>query len=110
MGVASAIGVAARDRVSHPGIRTGNYYLSQSVLPSSTALAISADNIYYQPIALVGTVNRIGVEVTAGAAGAARLGLYTNNNGIPGTLILDCGTVDVTNIALVEATISDTIL
>lgn len=110
MSVVLASGVAARAPVLHPGIRTNNYYLASTVLPSSTASAISANIIYYAPISITGTVNRMGIEVTAGSAGAARLGLYSNNNGIPGTLILDCGTVDVTSIALVEATIAATVL
>lgn len=110
MGVVTASGVSARDPVLHPGIRTNNYYLSASVLPSSAVATIAANSIYYQPIAITGTVNRIGIEITTGVAGAARLGLYSNNNGIPGTLMLDCGTVDTTSIALVEATIADTVL
>jgi hypothetical protein len=110
MGVVSASGVVARDPILHPGIRVNNYYMSSVVLPSATTATMTANSIYYQPISVVGTINRIGIEVTTGVAGAARLGLYTNNNGSPGTLILDCGTVDVTNIALVEATISDMVL
>jgi hypothetical protein len=110
MGVVIASGVAARDPVLHPGVRTNNYYLAASVLPSAATATISANSIYYQPISISGTVNRIGIEITTGSAGAARLGLYSNNGGIPGTLILDCGTVDTTSIALVEATIADTVL
>lgn len=110
MGVVVVSGVSARDPVVHPGIRLNNYYLSGAVLPSTAVGTISANSIYYQPIAITGTVNRIGIEVTTGSAGAARLGLYTNNGGIPGTLILDCGTVDTTNVAIVEATIADTVL
>lgn len=110
MGVVSASGVTSRDPVAHPGIRTSNYYMAASVLPSSAVATMVVNSLYYQPIAITGTINRIGIEITTGAAGAARLGLYTNNNGIPGTLILDAGTVDTTNIALVEATIADTVL
>jgi hypothetical protein len=110
MSVVLASGVAARAPVLHPGMRTNNYYLAATVLPSTAVAAISANSIYYQPISITGTVNRIGIEITTGSAGAARLGLYTNNNGIPGTLILDCGTVDTTNIAIVEATIAETVL
>lgn len=110
MGVVSASGVTARDPVAHPGIRTSNYYMSAAVLPSSAVATMTVNSIYYQPIAITGTVNRIGIEITTGVAGLARLGLYTNNNGSPGTLILDAGTVDTTNIALVEATISDMVL
>src|SRR5690349_6184009 len=107
MGTSSTSGVAAIDRASHPGIRTGNYYLGATILPSTATTTISANVFYCQPIALVGTINRIGIEITTGSAGAARLGLYTNSNSRPSSLILDAGTVDVTNIALVEATIAD---
>lgn len=110
MGVVIASGVAARDPVLHPGIRANNYYMSAAVLPSTATAAIVANSLYYQPIAITGTINRIGIEITGGSAGAARLGLYTNNNGIPGSLILDCGTVDTTSVALVEATIPDMVL
>jgi len=110
MGVVTASGVSARDPVLHPGIRLNNYYMAASVIPSTAVATISANSIYYQPISITGTINRIGIEITTGAAGAARLGLYTNNGGIPGTLILDGGTVDTTNIAIVEATISDMVL
>jgi hypothetical protein len=110
MGVVVASGVTARDPVVHPGVRTNNYYLAATVLPSATTAAISANSIYYQPIAITGVINRIGIEVTTGSSGAARLGLYTNANGLPGTLILDCGTVDTTSIAIVEATIDPMVL
>jgi hypothetical protein len=110
MGVTAASGVTARDPVVHPGIRTNNYYMAASVLPSTAVATIVVNSLYYQPIAITGTINRIGIEITTGAAGLARLGLYTNNNGIPGTLILDAGTVDTTSIALVEATIPDMVL
>lgn len=88
----------------HPGVRTSVYYLAASVTPSSAVATVATNSIYYQPISLVGSLNRIGIEITTGAAGACRLGLYTNNAGVPGTLILDCGTVDTTSIAIVEAT------
>lgn len=110
MGVVTASGVSARDPVLHPGIRTGNYYFAASVLPSAATAAMGVNTVYYQPISITGTVNRIGIEITTGVAGAARLGLYSNSGGIPGTLILDAGTVDITSIALVEATIADTVL
>jgi hypothetical protein len=110
MGVVTASGVSARDPVLHPGVRVNNYYMAATVLPSAAVSTISANSIYYQPISITGTINRIGIEITTGSAGAARLGIYSNNGGIPGTLILDCGTVDTTNIAIVEATIADTVL
>jgi hypothetical protein len=111
MGVVIASGVAARDPVLHPGMRTGAvYYFGATVLPSATTAAVSANAFYCQPISVVGTINRIGIEVTTGSAGLCRLGLYTNLNGLPGSLVLDAGTVDTTNIAVVEATIADMVM
>jgi hypothetical protein len=91
----------------HPGMRSGTvYYVAASVLPSASTAAVSANTAYAQPIFVVGTATRVGIEVTTGSAGTCRLGIYTNNNGVPGTLIVDAGAVDTTSIALVEATIN----
>jgi hypothetical protein len=108
MGVTSATGVVATSLPTlHPGVRTGTiYYTSQAIINSATTAAAAANALYYQPISLVGSVNRIGIEVTTGAAGACRLGIYSNLLGLPDALILDAGTVDTTNIAIVEATIT----
>lgn len=90
-----------------PSSVSTRYYFSPSVLPAATASAILADRAYYQPMLFPGMlIDRIGVEVTTGAAGLCRLGIYSNLNGAPDTLILDAGTVDTTNIAVVEATIT----
>ncbi len=50
--------------------------------------------------------------MTTGATGspvAARLGIYKDQKGVPGALVVDAGEVDVTTIAAVEATISKTL-
>ena len=91
---------------SHPGIRTAftSYYLPHNITPGSGVTAFVANVIYYHLFFLgPAVVDRIGVEITTGAAGAARLGLYANNNGMPGALIRDCGTVDTSSNAIVEA-------
>lgn len=94
-----------------PGYRQGAYYTSPVIAHSSTASAPSANFVYAQPLNLPGAViDRIAIEVTVGVAGLARLGLYTNNNGVPGSLIVDAGTVDTTNVATIEATIALTTL
>lgn len=90
-----------------PTVRSAftTYYCAENILQSATALAAVANQIYYQQFHLPNqVVDRIGINVTAGSAGAARLGLYADNGaGMPGSLILDCGTVDTTSIATVEA-------
>jgi hypothetical protein len=111
MGVVSATGVAETSpNQSNPGVRLNYYYLASSAVASATVATVSANLLFCQPVALVGQVNRIGIEVTTGAAGLCRLGVYTNNGtGAPGTLIVDAGTVDTTSNAIVEAVIDLTL-
>lgn len=90
----------------HPGARTSpaTYYIPATFIATSGTAAIVANVMYFVPFLIPGGVfDRIGVEVTTGVAGAARLGLYTNSGGNPASLILDCGTVDVTSNGIVEA-------
>lgn len=95
---------------SRPGITpnaTAQWFFSPAVVQATTSIAMAADRVYYQPMLYSGMpIDRIGIDVTTGAAGLCRLGIYTNEDGQPGTLILDAGTVDTTNIATVEATIT----
>jgi hypothetical protein len=94
-----------------PGIVAGRYYPPATILVSTTATAVAANVAYYAPFLMPGAIiNRIGLEVTVLAAGACRLALYANKGGVPGELILDCGTVDTGAVATVEATIADTVL
>lgn len=90
---------------SHPGIVTGftSYLFTPGAVLSVTAAAVNANRIYYQPFPLDGTIDRIAIEVTTGAAGLARLGIYANANGAPGALLVDAGTVDTTAAAIVAA-------
>jgi hypothetical protein len=93
------------------GIRSSftSYYTSPVILLSATTAAMIANILYAQPIRLPNsTIDRIGINVTTGAAGACRLGIYSNkdngtNAGMPDQLLVDCGTVDTTSIAFVEA-------
>jgi hypothetical protein len=57
------------------------------------------------------TVDRIAVDIqAAGWAGAVvRLGIYESDNGFPGALILDAGTVDATSTGTKTITISQTL-
>ena len=61
--------------------------------------AVVANTLYTMPIMIGrgGTIDRLGVNVsTAIAASNVRMGIYRNLNGIPGTLLLDAGTVATT--------------
>lgn len=90
----------------------GAFYDGTTNGPFSRSLAQSAvaaiDTIYATPIYIQNTITTatFAIEVTAGAAGNARVGLYSHNNatGLPGTLITgsDVGNYDTTNIAVVS--------
>jgi hypothetical protein len=59
------------------------------------------------------TIDRIGTEVltTAGSAGVSvhRLGIWADNSGVPGTLLVDAGTVATDSTGLKEITISQAV-
>lgn len=96
----------------HPGIRNSttlfaSYYTPTNQLISTPTAAVTADRLYgalYEQMS--GAVaNRAALEITTGAVGAARLGLYHHDyaTGHWGARLLDIGTVDTGSIALVEA-------
>lgn len=77
-------------------MRSGYYYVAQ---PTGTTTGLMIQNAMratpiFVPRAV--TLDRIGAEVTvAGEAGSViRLGIYSDDgNGVPGTLLLDAGTI-----------------
>ena len=92
----------------------GRYYFPQFFISTGTAGAVSAGRLYAVPIEILTptTFTKIGINVTTAATGSpvhARLGIYKDQKGVPGDLVLDAGEVDVTTIATVEATISKTL-
>lgn len=92
----------------HPGVRSGaaTYYTSPMILPSVTAAAAAANTAYYQPFCLPGQlIDSIGIETTVGG-GNARMGLYTNLNGVPDRLIVDGGVLDVSGVAINEISLT----
>jgi len=67
---------------------------------------MTAGLAYYQPFILPGYgVDRLGLETTAGS-GNARLGIYSNLNGTPDTLLLDAGVLDVSGAAVNEISLA----
>ena len=104
----TAFAAAAVERATTPGLRASRYYGS---FPAAavTTFTITANRLYYFPffVPQATTFTRIGINVTTGAAGNARLGIYANSNGIPsGAPTLDAGTVDVSTTGEKEIVIS----
>ena len=86
----------------------------QYATPSRSALAEMAPTgigfgwFTWLPIGGPGTIDMVGIEVTAGVASSIyRVGLYAAGaNGKPGALLVDGGTVDCSGTGLVAATVS----
>lgn len=87
----------------------GYYYTGMQ--SGADAAIVTAQNTEYAVRFEVGSVattfDRIGLEVTTGAATAVmRLGIRYDSGGLPATLLLDAGTIDATGAAYAEITIS----
>ncbi len=95
----------------HPGLINGRYYGSPDLIDAWTTLVVLTNRLYasllYVPYRT--NITRIGLEVTTAQAGAqARLGLYevNDNNGEPGSLIVDGGLVSANTIGLKEVVVN----
>jgi hypothetical protein len=93
---------------------TSNVYASFPVGQGLGSVTWAANaNLYFVPVmlAVTRTIDRIGIEVTgAGTAATSvhRIGIWTDLNGLPETLLLDAGTVATDSTGLKEITVSPT--
>jgi hypothetical protein len=82
-------------------VKSGHWYVATSANATATAALTSGRLVlgqWYVPNSC--TIDRIGAEVTTvGSAGSVvRLGIYADNGyGMPGSLVLDAGTIDGTS-------------
>lgn len=94
--------------IANAGYIAGRYYWGAGTYEAGSGTAYVANRLYFVPF-IVGsdvTMTKIGINVTSGHASSARLGIYTFENGIPTTKILDAGEVSVASTGEKEATIS----
>jgi len=93
----SQLNVVANDWLSAPGLVSGTYLGAQAT-------------IYFMPIFLPAghSIQTLGVYVnTGGTIGAiCRLGIYADNSGMPGSLIIDAGAVGTVPTGFVGLTIT----
>lgn len=88
------------------------YHLGMTTITALSTVAIAKDTMRWTPIIIPKrvTVTKMAINVTiAGDAGTvARLGIFAAVSGscLPGTLILDAGTVSIAGTGAVELTIS----
>lgn len=88
---------------------SGSRYVSQ-IVSSTTTSATTASRLIVTPfwVPSSGTYDRIGAEVTSGAAASTvRLGIWADTGSFyPGSLVLDAGTIDGNSATFQEITIS----
>lgn len=92
------------------GLKSGLYY--RPPVTAVTTLAVVQDRLYAHPMSIPAavTLDRIEVEVTTAAAlTTIRMGIYNDDGGTPGTLLLDAGTVDSSTTGRKSITISQSI-
>jgi hypothetical protein len=113
LGTAATAAASAFAPVNTPGMpiyRSGGGYYMFPQGANSTGPFQSNGDCPYSPLMLPvnNTPDRLGIEVTsAGSAGSVhRLGIWADNNGVPGTLLLDAGVVATDTIGIKEITIS----
>jgi hypothetical protein len=93
------------------GYKTNNYYFPYMTGNQGGLSLLSTNRIYYVPffVRQKTTFTRIGIQVTTFAGTSARLGIYNAANGVPTSLLLNCGTVSTASNGDKEATISQSL-
>lgn len=79
--------------------RRGAFYHFSIPINADVAYVMEVNYLWAIPFyaAKAMTISDIGLRVTVGSAGAARLGVYEDDGSVyPGDLLLDAGTIDVT--------------
>jgi hypothetical protein len=90
------------------GYQTGRYYYGYGVQNPSATMVVTANRLYWRPM-IIGagfTATAVGINVATGAAGNARIGLYTLIDGRPDARLFDFGTVSTTTLGEKEIAIS----
>jgi len=105
-----AVAVTSKD-VSAFRIIGGDYYYTSGMNTKNSAdvIALSANFLYTTPffVGSVSTFDRIAAWITIAAAGSSmHLGIYDSNaNNLPGSLVLDAGTVNTSTTLFKEINI-----
>lgn len=88
------------------------YQIPQHFVTTSGTTAIAANTLYAVPLVVARRTafTRIGASVTTAVGGTnARMGIYNDSTGKPGTLLLDAGTVSTGTNGLKEITIAQSV-
>lgn len=74
---------------------SGGFYKPIGVSSTTAGISLGGTYVMFAPIIVPNTVtiNQISTVLTSTVAGSIRLGIFNDNNGLPGTVLLDAGTV-----------------
>lgn len=109
-GTVSSWGAVTSSSYQNNGYALNRYNFGLATAATSGA-AVTANRLYAVPyvVGATTTFTRIGINVTSAIAGNARLGIYNWADGVPSTLVLDCGTVSTSSTGDKEITISQSL-
>lgn len=116
-GAQGPAGTETKDLNYHRKIGTTTlerWYTSTCTATSLTTGALTANRLYALPFIVPhgATLDRIAINVTTLSAGNVRLGIYNNNSNVglyPGTLLTECGAVDVGSTGVKSISINQTL-
>lgn len=94
--------------VLNSGHATNKYY-GLSGFTDVAGGTVFANNIYFHPVIVTEqtTFTRVGLNITSGAAGNGRFGIYSMTGGLPSALVADLGTISTSSTGQIELTISE---
>ncbi|WP_349321659.1 hypothetical protein [Asticcacaulis sp. MM231] len=76
-------------------------------MTTTSNAAVTANRLYVVPVAVPYDLTvALNVRVTTGASGTVRLGIYADNQGQPGALVVDAGTLTTTTAGVLALAIS----
>jgi hypothetical protein len=81
-----------------PPFQAGRWYGPANDMGGASNLTLTADRIYGMPVYVPVTTFNQGIGffvITAAAGKSVRLGIYADNGGVPGALLVDAGAVSV---------------
>jgi hypothetical protein len=97
----AALGITASSGLSVHGAAAGQRYSGWGINPQGSAGTITTQRLFAIPVVLPANVNRLGIfQATSGSGGTIhRVLLYTDSNGLPGSLVSggDTGTLDASS-------------
>jgi hypothetical protein len=89
-----------------PGLVSGWYAGGAGVI-DTVSMAANVAMYTAFPVERAVTVDRIGLNISAGVSGSTvRLGIYGDTGGLPGTLLVDAGTINSASTGYMEISIS----